>query len=239
MDEIRVNIDGPYEEEAGLAVLSPWSFFHCLHFPRNAEEQYLNSIHYTHLTQNEKKQWKKTYLTFMKTVTYANQGKRLLLKNPANTGRITTLLDIFPDACFIHIYRNPYKVYLSTMKMRHRVLDKLALQKANRKEIKEQVLNNYTRIMNSYFRQQKKIPRDKFVEIRYEDLVAHPLKEVKKIYATLQLPGLKKAFPYMNNYLEKQKNYKTNVYTLDEKIIHDVKTHWEFTLNLWKYKPPQ
>ncbi len=46
MDEIKVEIDGPYEEEAAIAVLSHWSFFHCLHFERNAEEQYLKSIHF-------------------------------------------------------------------------------------------------------------------------------------------------------------------------------------------------
>ena len=135
MDEIRVEIDGPYEEEAAVAVLSPWSFFHCLHFARNAEEQYLKSIHFNGLTETEKNQWKQNYLKFMKTVIFANNGKRLLLKNPANTARIQTLLEIFPDAKFIHIYRNPYKVYLSTVKMRNRVLDKLALQNANKDEI--------------------------------------------------------------------------------------------------------
>jgi len=58
MDEIKVEIDGPYEDEAALAVLSPWSFFHCLHFPKNAEEQYLKSIHFSKMTSDEKTQWK-------------------------------------------------------------------------------------------------------------------------------------------------------------------------------------
>ena len=61
MDNIEVDIDGPYEEEAGIAVLSPWSFFHCLHFPKNAEEQYLKSIHYEGLSNDEKLIWKNMY----------------------------------------------------------------------------------------------------------------------------------------------------------------------------------
>ena len=239
MDEIKVDIDGPYEEEAGISVISPWSFFHCLHFPRNAKEQYLKSIHFNNLTKEEKEEWDKNYLKFIKTVSYANQGKRLLLKNPANTARITTLLKLFPEARFIHIYRNPYKVYLSTIKMRNRVLDKLALQDASDKDIEKQVINNYIKVMDSFFEQKKQIPKNKFVEIRYEDLVLDPIKQVKKIYSKLNLPGLKNALPNMMKYLEKQKDYKVNVYTINEKIIKHIYNKWKFTIDLWGYKPPK
>jgi hypothetical protein len=239
MDEIRVNIDGPYEEEAAIAVLSPWSFFHCLHFPRNAEEQYLKSIHFDNLTKNEIDQWKKNYLKFMKTVTFANNEKRLLLKNPADSSRITTLLELFPEASFIHIYRNPYKVYLSTIKMRNNVLGKLALQNASKKEIENQVIENYKRLMKSYFEQEKQIPKNKLVTIRYEDLVSDPIKQVKKIYSDLKLSGLQNAVPEMKKYLDKQKDYKTNVYEIDKKIIQRVKENWDFTINRWNYKPPK
>ena len=239
MDEIKVAIDGPYEEEAGIAVLSLWSFFHCLHFARNAEEQYLKSIHFDDLNSEEIKQWKNNYLKFMKTVSYANNGKRLLIKNPANTARITTLLELFPDANFIHIYRNPYKVYLSTMKMRNRVLDKLALQNAKQEEIEKQVIENYKRLMKSYFKQKTQIPKDKLVNIKYEDLVSNPIEQVKKIYSKFNLPGLKNALPEMQKYLEKQKDYKTNVYNIDKKIINLVKKNWNFTIDMWDYKPPK
>ncbi len=239
MDEIKVDIDGPYEEEAGIAVLSPWSFFHCLHFARNAEEQYLKSIHFNNLKPEEINQWKQNYLTFMKTVTYANNGKRLLLKNPANTARITTLLELFPKAKFIHIYRNPYKVYLSTIKMRNRVLDKLALQNADKEEIKQQVTENYKRLMKRYFEQKKHIPKENLVDVKYEDLVANPIKEVKKIYVQLDLPDLQSALPEMQKYLDGKKDYKTNVYAIDEEIIQHVKSNWKFTIDLWKYDKPK
>jgi len=237
MDSIKVNIDGPYEEEAGIAVLSQWSFFHCLHFARNAEEQYLKSIHFNDLKPEEINQWKQNYLTFMKTVTYANNGKRLLLKNPANTARITTLLELFPNAKFVHIYRNPYKVYLSTIKMRNRVLDKLALQNANQEEIEKQVIENYKRLMNSFFEQKKQIPKDKLIEIKYEDLVSDPIKQVKKIYSKLKLPDFNNALPEMQKYLDDRSDYKTNVYTLDEKIIKHVYNNWNFTIDRWGYNP--
>lgn len=238
MDEIKVEMDGPYEDEAALAVLHPWSFFHCLHFPRNAEEQYLKSIHFENLTPEEKNQWKVVYQDFFKTVTLANHGKRLLSKNPANTARITTLLELYPEASFIHIYRNPYKVYLSTKKMRKNVLTKLALQQSFNTEIEQQVIQNYLRLMRSFFDQQEKIQKGKFVEIKYEDLISNPIEQVKKIYATLNLSGFEDALPKMEKYLEQQSNYKTNVYAIDEKIVQHVNKNWEFTIDRWKYVPP-
>ena len=239
MDQVEVAADGPYEEEAGLSVLYDWSFFHALHFPRNAEQQYLKSIHFQGFTNEELENWKKIYLKLMKTVTFENSGKRLILKNPPNSTRIKELLEIFPDAKFIHIYRNPYKVYLSTKKMRTKVLDKLALQDAYEDEIEDQVINNYIRFMNSFFKQKDRIPNKNFVEISYENLVAEPLKQVQIIYGKLDLTDFDKAKPYLEKYLESKKDYKTNVYRIDKKIIDKVKKNWDFTIDMWNYKPPK
>jgi hypothetical protein len=123
--------------------------------------------------------------------------------------------------------------------MRNRVLDKLALQKGDKEEIDKQVIENYKRLMNSFFEQKKLIPEENYIELRYEDLVKDPLKQVKKIYTKLKLPGFKKALPCMNEYLEQKKSYKTNVYKIDKKIIDKVKKSWSFTIKKWGYKPPE
>jgi len=239
MDEIDVDIDGTYEDEAALAVLYPWSFFHCLHFPRNAEEQYLKSIHFQHLTSEELHRWKQIYLNFIKTVTFTNQGKQLLSKNPANTARIPILLELFPEARFIHIYRNPYNVYLSTKKMRKTVLKTFPLQNSSEEEIEHQVIQNYQRMMTSYFEQKKQIPAENLVEIKYEDLIKDPLAQVNHIYEQLKLPGLREALPEIQKYLKKQSEYKTNTYSIDKKIIEHVNNNWRFTIDRWRYTPPK
>ncbi|MCU0850752.1 MAG: sulfotransferase [Candidatus Thermoplasmatota archaeon] len=238
MDNIKVDMDGPYEDEAALAVLNPWSFFHCLHFPRNAEEQYQKSIHFQGLLPQEKNQWKATYLQFIKTILFMNPGKRFLSKNPPNTARISTILEVFPDAKFIHIYRSPYLVYLSTKKMRLRVLDKLALQEASEQEIEQQVLSNYIRLMKSFFEQKEKIQPGRVVEIRYEDLIKDPMKHLQYIYDALHIPGFEKAKPELMKYLERQSEYKTNVYSIDQKILQHVEKNWKFTIDRWGYTPP-
>ncbi len=122
--------------------------------------------------------------------------------------------------------------------MRNRVLDKLALQNANQEEIEKQVIENYKRLMNSFFEQKKQIPKDKLIEIKYEDLVSDPIKQVKKIYSKLKLPDFNNALPEMQKYLDDRLDYKTNVYTLDEKIIKHVYNNWNFTIDRWGYNPP-
>lgn len=239
MDMIKVDIDGPYEEEAGLAVLGRWSFFHCIYFPRNAKRLYNQSVLFEGLNAREVKRWKRNYLWFLKEVTYSNKGQKLVLKNPANTARIDTLLEIFPEACFIHIYRNPYTVYFSTKHMRTRVLGQFALQRTTTEELDSLVIDNYIRMMKSFFKQKDQISKERLVEIRYEDLVEDPMGQVQKIYTELGLPGLEAAKFAMKKYLDEQAGYVTNVYTFDEAAIHRIEKNWGFVIKRWGYKPPE
>lgn len=239
MDAMKVDIDGPYEEEAGLAVLGRWSFFHCFIFPRDAERQFIQSVLFKGLNAEEVTIWKKNYLWFLKAVTFANKGLRLVLKNPANTARINTLLELFPEARFIHIYRNPYKVYASTKRMRTRVLGQFALQKTTAEEVEQHVIDDYVRLMKSYFEQKEHIPEGQLVEIRYEDLVANPLGQVRQVYTKLGLPGFEAAKPAIQQHIDRQAGYVTNVYTIDKATIHHIEKHWGFTIKRWGYKPPQ
>ena len=82
------------------------------------------------------------------------------------------------------------------------------------------------------------IPNENYFEISYEDLVAEPLKQVQKIYDKLGLPDFNKAKSFFEEYLESKKDYKTNVYSIDKNIIDKVKDNWDFTIKMWKYKPP-
>jgi len=235
MDAIEVAMDGPYEDEAALAVLCPWSFFHCLYFPRNAEEQYLKAIHFQGMTMEEKDQWKNAYLQLIKAVTYANQGRRLLSKNPPNTARITALLELFPEAKFIYMIRDPYLVYLSTRKMRRNVLEVMALQKSSEADLEQQVIDNYIRLTHHYLEEKARIPPGNLMELRYEDLVADPRGQIKRIYDTLKLPDLDQALPAIERYLAHKAEYKTNVYAIDPLVIQRVNECWGFTFDQWKY----
>ncbi len=239
MDMMKIDVDGPYEDDAGLAVLGRLSFFHCIHFPRDAERQFIQSILFEGFDEKEIKIFKKNYLYLLKAVTFANNGKRLVLKNPANTARIKQLLEMFPDARFIHICRNPYLVYYSTKKMRTRVLDIFALQKTTAEDIEGHVINDYVRLMKRYFEDKDKIPKGQLVEVRYEDLIADPISQMQQIYSKLRLEGFEDSKKFMEQYLGRQREYKKNVHVIDKEKIQVIEKEWGFAIRRWGYKPPQ
>jgi LPS sulfotransferase NodH len=93
--------------------------------------------------------------------------------------------------------------------------------------------------MNSFFEQKEQIQKDRFVEVKYEDLIADPMKHIQHIYETLQIPGFETAMPEMMKYLTRQSEYKTNIYSIDERIVQHVNKNWKFTLDRWRYTPPK
>ena len=90
-----------------------WEIYVRIHFIMDGASQKNMEFYYRFVTmegvgRNAIKEWKEKYIYFLKKVAYYHKGKRLVLKNPANTARIKLLFEMFPEAKFIHIYRNPY-----------------------------------------------------------------------------------------------------------------------------------
>ena len=51
------------------------------------------------------------------TVNGGGAERRLLLKSPVHTARIKILLQLYPDAQFVFIHRDPYTVFKSAANM--------------------------------------------------------------------------------------------------------------------------
>ena len=102
----------PQEEDFAMCALSGQANLMSWAFPRNAPfyDRYATM---DDLTAEEIASWKTGYEYFLKKLTY-KFGRPLVLKSPANTGRVKTLLELFPDARFIHINRNPHEIFSST-----------------------------------------------------------------------------------------------------------------------------
>ena len=72
---------------------------------------------------------------------------RFLSKNPVNTGRIPMLLEMFPDARFIYIHRNPVEVILSTRNFFEKMTPGLTLHKVDYQEVNKDIFTLYDRLM--------------------------------------------------------------------------------------------
>ncbi|MBN2391698.1 MAG: sulfotransferase [Anaerolineae bacterium] len=238
MDNVSVSPDAAEEEEYALGNLSPYSFYHALSFPKKMREIFDKYVLFEGVERKVIEQWKAIYLHFLKKVTFSSNGKRLLLKNPANTGRIPTLLELFPDAKFIHVYRNPYIVYSSTMHWLDKELAPTALQDVDEEMVRENALRNYEKLMLHYEEDKALIPEGNLVEVRFEDFEANPLGEVAHIYQALGLVLLPEAQQQMQQYLLTVKGYKKNSYRLDHRTRRELARRWGFMIRRWGYEPP-
>ena len=165
-----------------------------------------------------------------------HKGKQLLLKNPPNTGRVRSLLELFPEARFIFIYRNPYQVYYSTLHLWMRTLEKYyTLQNITNAERDEIIFSLYNKLMQQFENDKKLIPPENLVEIRYETLEKDPYTQIKKIYDQLKLPDFKSVAGELTKRLEKEKKYRKYSYSYDEKTQNKIYREWGYFIDKWKY----
>ncbi len=239
MDDMPTGMQWPYEEEAAMALLSPLSYFHSFYFPCHMDRHFRRAVLFEDVSDREVERWKRTYRSFLKAI-YLDRGKkRLVLKNPANTARLRTLLEMFPEARFIHIYRNPYVVYPSTTLMRQAGLEGFSLQGRTVPRLGERVLTDYRLMMQRYFETRNLVPKGRLHEIRFEDLEADPLGQMEAAYDALGLEGFDAARPKMEAYVHSLRGYRKNRYTLDEETIGRIGSRWAFAIDRWGYDVPE
>jgi hypothetical protein len=98
----------------------------------------------------------------------------LIVKNPAHTGRIKLILDMFPEAKFIYIQRHPYHTYLSICHLYSILLRYFRLQDIQERQMKAHILLFYEGILKRYLKERSLIPEGNLVEVRFEDMERDP-----------------------------------------------------------------
>jgi len=239
MDNMKMGLFTAQEEEMALGNLFPYSFYNAFYFPLKMKEYYYKCVRFRGISDKILKQWKKFYYYLLQKATLYMGDKRLILKNPANTARIQYLLDLFPDAKFIHIYRNPYVVYASTRNFYKKAIEGFMLQKISDIQIEENLFWLYKHMMRSYFNEKKLIPNGNLVEVKFENLETNPIQHLESIFTRLKLKNFERNRSKFRSYIESIKNYKKNEYKLKNAIIDKIYDKWSFTIDRWDYEVPK
>jgi len=238
MDNMKMGVNKPQEEEMALGNLFPYSFYNGFYFPKKTMEYFFKYIRFNNISIKVIKQWKKVYYYLIKKATLNMNGRQLILKNPANTARIKILLDLFPDAKFIHIYRNPYIVYASMRHFYKKTVEGFMLQNTPEKQIENNIFSLYRQLMTSYFKEKQMIPHGNLIELKFEDFEKNTLKELNRIYSELDISGFERAKKNIAFYLSSVNDYKKNTYNLTHEMISSIKRKWDFTIKKWDYDIP-
>jgi hypothetical protein len=78
--------------------------------------------------------------------------------------------------------------------------------------LEEYVLSTYVHLYGRIEEGKKILPPGHFHEVRYEDLLADPEGELRRMYERLELGDFEAARPHVRRYLSEQADYRTNRY---------------------------
>ncbi|QQR86738.1 MAG: sulfotransferase [Flavobacteriales bacterium] len=224
MDNVKMTADAPKEEEFALACMGSASLVTGYFFPRRLPLIFNDAVLLN--DTSSKSTWQGNVQYFTRKLSLKYPGKALLMKSPANTARVKELLELFPDARFIHIHRDPLTVYASTMKLYSKILPQQALGSMDRTALRDFVLKSYSAMQAKYEADRAGIPAGRLVEIRYADFVGNEMAILERIYSSLGLDGFNAARPHMEAEISASKDYETNKYNLGEEEVRMVKQAW-------------
>jgi len=237
-DNVELSADYPQEEEFAMGNMNPFGYYNFWYFPKNTRNQYAQSIEFSG-NGAMLARWKADYVRLAKKALINTNGSRFISKNPPHTGRVRQLLELFPNAKFIHIYRNPLVVFISTKKLIESTMPTLQFQEISAGEIEENILWVYERIMRAYLHDRALIPKENLVELRFEDFEKNALPELEHIYRQMNLPGFAEAKPLFRQYIESQKSYEKNKYSLPRATVEKIMQRWKFAMEEWSYSLPE
>jgi len=238
-DNLRLAVHLPQEDEYAISNVTHLSYYHVFYFPKSYKQYYRDYVRFEGASPTVIEQWNRTYKNIVKRAVMNSIGNRPVLKNPVNTGRIRNLRQIFPNACYIFIIRNPVITYLSSKKFFSQLYPTVNLEEFSADEIAEMVLDVYVKLLNDYLKDRELIDGSRILEIRYEEFEMNPLEHLEKIYKVFGLGEFKKMLPLFNSYMETQKEHKMHGYTIDSKELDHVLKKLDFAMKRWNYRVPE
>ena len=238
IDNVEVNPDSPQEDEIALANLQELSFYHAIYFPDRFPEWFDKGVFLDGVTPAEKSRWERALMLLYRKLERKFEGRPLLIKNPVYTARVKHLLELFPDAKFIHIHRNPYKVFLSTRKFYRVLFEELSLQGPGPADLDPFILQTYTRMMAALVEDTKALPSEQFVEFSYDELMSAPMDSLKRIYQQINLGDFEAVAPTFEAYLSTVKDYQKGVHQMDPEVEAKVTEAWQPFIDRWGYDVP-
>jgi hypothetical protein len=235
-DDMALGFDRPQEDEFALMNLGAGSPYLEWAFPnRGPHTEYLTL---ETLSAERREYWKHCLDWFIRRLSLRNPAARIVLKSPPHTARVKLLLELYPDARFVHIVRDPRVLIPSTVRTWQRLADAEGLQVRRKRPLEDQVLDTFELMYERFEQDRASIPADQFCELRYDDLIARPVAELEAIYQRLGLGDFEPARAAVQGYLDGVKDYKTNRFQPDPALIAKITRRCDGYMRRYGYATP-
>jgi hypothetical protein len=226
MDAMAAGWERPQEDEFALCNLGIPTPYLAWAFPRHGPvaDEYLDLVGLSHA---ERERWKAALKSFVQYVA-AMRNRRIILKSPTHTARVKTLLEVFPDARFVHIVRDPLALFPSTVRLWNTLSQVQGLQTIGEglTWVERQVLDTFARMYERFEQDRDLIPEGRLAEVYYEELIADPVGQMRSVYEQLDLGGFAEVEPKIAQYADEHSDYRPGRYNLSPSTTERVRRHW-------------
>jgi hypothetical protein len=237
MDNVEMSINAPQEDEFALCAATFMSPCMAWVFPRQ-KEKFEKYLAFRNADPSELAEWRAAFETFLKKLQKLQwrDNRPLVLKSPPHTGRIRLLLDLFPNARFIHIHREPFTVFQSTRRTFQLMVTWHNLQPPDVPDLDDWLIRQYRQMYDAFFEDRSQIPAGHYCGVAFEDLERDPIGEVRKIYKALNLPDFTAFEPSLQKYVASLAGYKKNIFpNLGADLEERLRQEWHKCFDEWGY----
>jgi hypothetical protein len=236
-DNMSMGAVEPQEDEWAFCSLTGRTFLMSLIFPGRAAH-YDRFLTLRETTEEERAEWKAALLWFIRKLSIKH-GRPLVLKSPGHTCRIRLLLELFPDARFVHLYRNPYDVFQSSLHTVRTLAPWAALQRPNHEDLENRTIRQYKEVYEVFFAERGQIPPGHLHELAFEELEKDPVGQLRVLYERLGLPDMKSFEPALREYLRSVSGYRKNAFPeLPLDMKERLALEWRQCFHEWGYPVP-
>lgn len=237
MDNMVAGWDRPQEDEFALLTLGAPTPYLRMAFP-NDPPVHMNLLDMADVEPAALRQFEQAMLYLVKLIAFQSPDKQVLLKSPPHTGRVGFLSRLFPGAKFVHIARNPYSLFSSTLRLWDALDEAQGFYppKDHNGSRAEYVFACLERMYHGLEQQRSQLSAAQLCDLKYEDLVKNPEGELARVYEELGLDSFATLQPKITQYFAGQKDYRTNVHQLDPELKARIRQRWATYFDRYGYE---
>ncbi len=233
MDDVKIGMDEPQEDEYAIYRISDYSPLEGIVFPKSSAYFLSNGGHLLPSWASLAK-WKTDVKAFYKKLFFQNR-KRIISKNPFHSFRIPDLCEMFPNARFIHIVRSPYSVVPSTIRMWSIVQKQNALNGNIQPPQSAEVVGVLKNLLETVEKERMNLPPGTMVRVRFEDLEIAPVETMRTMYSDLGIEFTHDLERLIDRFMKQNSAFKKNVFTLTDKDKALINRELEFSMRSYGY----
>lgn len=227
MDRLEYALDAPQEDEFAILNLGLETPYRHLAFPssihsKDAIESLVDPGEGAGHALGDR------WVDFLGRVAAARPGKRLVLKSPPHTARLSALKCLFPEACFVHILRHPYALFASNLKMAKAMLATQSFETrfSCDDELSDGILDTFEETYRAYIDARDKLDPEKLIELKFEDLASDPEAVIRRILQAHGHGSPSQALSALEPMIAARKVYRPDNYQLSDEIKSRIEDRW-------------